>query len=282
MIKVAGYGRMSTDKQQMSPKVQTDKIQQWVDQQQAFGRWDDGAKFVGMFVDKAVSATVEMLHRPFGQHLLTVLDPGDLVVVASVSRAFRSVVDTWNTMNTFKEAGIDMVFLDAQLDTSTPTGKMMLTFVSAFAEFERDMISSRTKDALAYKRGQGEPVCSPPVGWKLSKQNKKSIFVKDKHERTVADAARNLFREGKSRLDVFRRMDRTLKVHNLPRRSAPWFVTAAAASSLHFPKQSCRFISGRLGYNIDTMSFVNRDDHDAVRDELRDLLIEDGFDATKI
>tara|TARA_R110000824_G_scaffold136839_2_gene300699 strand:+ start:6447 stop:7295 length:849 start_codon:yes stop_codon:yes gene_type:complete len=282
MIKVAGYGRMSTDKQKMSPKVQTSKINGWFEQQKLLGRWEGGAKFVGMYVDEAVSAKVDMLHREFGQHLLAVLDPGDLVVVASVSRAFRSVVDTWNTMSIFKEAGIDMVFMDAQMDTSTPSGKMMLTFVSAFAEFERDMISARTKDALAYKREQGEPICSAPVGWSITKSGKRKVFSKNKDERIIADAARNLFREGRSRLDVARTMDRHLKSHGLPQRSAPWFVTAAAASSLHFPRQSGKFIGGVLGYNIDTMSFVRRDDHDDIRAELRLQLIQDGFNGSKI
>jgi|13_taG_2_1085334.scaffolds.fasta_scaffold19984_4 DNA invertase Pin-like site-specific DNA recombinase len=277
MIKVAGYGRMSTDKQQMSPKVQTDKIEQWVKQQQSVGKWKDGAKFIGMFIDEAVSSRVDMLKRPFGQHVVTVLDPGDMVVVASLSRAFRSVNDTWNTMRVLDEAGISIAFLDSPMDTSTPVGKLMLTMVAGFAEFERDLISTRTKDTAAVKRKLGEPIGPAPVGWRNMKDKRGCYMTPDKTIRTVASAAANLFQQGNSRESVFLKMRAAMCKRNLQPKSHQWYVTAAAASCLDFPKQSIRFVSSVLGFDVDRMSFVTHGNHGDARRQLSEWLKQEGF-----
>lgn len=277
MIKVAGYGRMSTDKQQMSPKVQADKIQQWFQQQQSAGKWEGNSKFIGMFIDEAVSSRVDMLKRPFGQHLLTVLDRGDMVVVASLSRAFRSVNDTWNTMRVLDEAGISIAFLDSPMDTSTPVGKLMLTMVAGFAEFERDLISTRTKDTAEVKRKLGEPIGPAPVGWKNVRDKRGCYMIPDKTIRTVASAAASLFQSGDSRESVFLKMRTAMYKRNLHPKSHQWYVTAAAAACLDFPKQSIRFVSSVLGFDVDRMSFVVQGDHTDAKRRLSEWLKQEGF-----
>tara|TARA_R110000765_G_scaffold189361_1_gene294732 strand:+ start:346 stop:1191 length:846 start_codon:yes stop_codon:yes gene_type:complete len=278
MSKVAGYGRMSTDKQQMSPKVQTDKIKIWFDQQKDTGRWGDSPEFLGMFIDEAVSSRVDMLKRNFGQHILTVLDRGDMVVVASLSRAFRSVTDTWNTMRILNEAEIGIAFLDSPMDTSTPVGKLMLTMVAGFAEFERDLISTRTKDTATLKRKLGEPIGPAPVGWKNVRDKRGNCYMTpDKTSRTVATAAANLFRQGDSRESVFLKMRKSMVGRNLRPKSHQWYVTAAAAACLDFPKQSIDYVSSVLGFSIGRMSFVNQVDHEEAKRLLHERLRQAGF-----
>jgi DNA invertase Pin-like site-specific DNA recombinase len=277
MIKVAGYGRMSTDKQQMSPKVQTQKIENWFEQQKSTGRWGDSPKFVGMFIDEAVSSRVDMLKRPFGQHVLTVLDRGDMVVVASLSRAFRSVNDTWNTMKVLDEAGISIAFLDSPMDTSTPVGKLMLTMVAGFAEFERDLISSRTKETAAVKRKMGEPIGPAPIGWQNSRDSRGTYLRPDKSARIVAEAAKFLFVKGLSRQEVFYHMRTAMRKRRLEPKSPQWYVSAAAAACMDFPKLSITFINSVLGFSIDRMSFITAGDHSKAKKDLRDWMKQEGF-----
>lgn len=277
MTRVAGYGRMSTDKQQMSPKVQSDKIQTWFDQQKSTGRWGDSPEFIGMFIDEAVSGKTDMLKRPRGQDLLTALSRGDMVVVASLSRAFRSVNDTWNTMRILDEAGIGIAFLDSPMDTSTPTGKLMLTMIAGFAEFERDLISIRTKDTAAVKRKLGEPIGPAPVGWINTAGKNGRQMIPDKTSRLVAQAAARLFQQGRSRDSVFNLMRSALRKRNIEPKSPQWYVAAAAAACLDFPKLSVSYISSVLGVAVDRMNFVTDADHQEAKRILRDWMKKEGF-----
>lgn len=287
MIKVAGYGRMSTDKQQMSPAVQEKAVRDWFDYQLRAGKWPDGAEFIGMFTDHAVSSRIDLLDREYGQHLITVLDPGDLIVAAKYNRAFRSAADAERTLARLDEAGITFVFLDLNVDTSTANGKMMAGMLAVISKHERDLRSETTKDALAYRRKTGHAVCLPPWGWQI--KNKRTSVEQRRtamarlapniEERTFASASLELLRQGKSRLEAYR----LLKHFHRRRKmkcgcSEQGIVNAAASAAMGFPKQSLRFISKTLGINLGTLEFVRRDDHEQVRARLQELLRQDGFD----
>lgn len=77
------------------------------------------------------------------------------LVVSKLDRLGRSVIDVLNILERIKECGAQVKLLDLGMDTSTPAGEMMLTVLAAFAQFERRMISQRTKDALAAAREKG-------------------------------------------------------------------------------------------------------------------------------
>jgi DNA invertase Pin-like site-specific DNA recombinase len=166
-IKVMGYGRVSTALQEISPEVQEKHCRDWYTSQAERGEWNHDSKFTGMIIDKAISGKVDLFKRPQGQHILTQLKRGDVLVVSKLSRAFRSTQDMLRTCETFREVGIRLVLLDIAVDTSTPTGKLMLTVLAAIAEFERELIAERTRDAMRHRRGEGQWVGIAPPGWIL-------------------------------------------------------------------------------------------------------------------
>jgi DNA invertase Pin-like site-specific DNA recombinase len=77
--------------------------------------------------------------------------------------------------------------INLNLDLSDPLGMAMFHVVMAFAQLERGMISKRTKDALAWKRGQGLPTGRrAPIGWRKEGVEKDAILVPDPKSRARA------------------------------------------------------------------------------------------------
>lgn len=277
-IKVAGYGRMSTIDQRLSPEVQKEKISRWFQYKNESGRWPQGAEFIGMFIDEGVSSRVDMLERPKGNEILTVLDPGDVIVCATLSRAFRSAADAEKTLNKLGDAGITLQFVDMDIDSNSPTGKLFLGMVAIMARFERDIISERTKDALQMKRIRGEPVCGAPCGWKTKRINGTSFYIIDINRRISATSARNLFRQGLSRNQVERQIRHFAKKHKMKvPTSNRTLVSDAAAASLDFPKCSWSYASELLGFNINNVKFLLRDDHEQLKIQLKEKATSGGI-----
>ena len=95
--------------------------------------------------------------RPALRDALAVLAVGDasVLVTAKLDRLSRSVLDFASLMARAEREGWAIVVLDVNVDTSTPSGEMMANVVAAFAQYERRLISERTKRALAVKRAEG-------------------------------------------------------------------------------------------------------------------------------
>ncbi|WP_395664435.1 recombinase family protein [Methylocella sp.] len=104
--------------------------------------------------------------RPIYEAVLARLEPGDALVVWDLDRAFRSVVDAVTQAERFRQKGIDFEIVNLQVDTATPSGMLVYTIMSAFAEFERRMLAQRTREGLAAARRRGIRLGRPP---KLSK-----------------------------------------------------------------------------------------------------------------
>lgn len=89
------------------------------------------------------------------QALLEYVRDGDTVYVKDFSRLARSTKDLLAIVDLLKEKGVHLVSLKENLDSSTSTGKLMLTMIAAINEFERQNILERQAEgiALAKKRG---------------------------------------------------------------------------------------------------------------------------------
>lgn len=108
-----------------------------------------GWELVEVVADEGYSAG--SLKRPGIQRALDALDRGeaDALIVAKLDRLSRSLLDFTGTVARAESKGWAVVCLDNDLDMTKPTGKMMANLLAVFAEFERERIGERIKEALA-------------------------------------------------------------------------------------------------------------------------------------
>lgn len=86
-----------------------------------------------------------------------------VLVAAKLDRISRSVLDFAALLEWFGAADASLVALDVGVDTSTPGGRLVANVFASVAEWERDTISARTRDALQAARAQGRTIGRPSV-----------------------------------------------------------------------------------------------------------------------
>ena len=87
----------------------------------------------------------------------------DIVLVWRFDRFARSVSHLLQALETFRTVGIEFVSISEQVDTSTPTGKMVFTVLGAVAELERSLIGERVRTGLRNARAKGRRLGRPPL-----------------------------------------------------------------------------------------------------------------------
>ena len=102
--------------------------------------------------------------RPELQRALDALRAGDVLVIDSFSRLSRSTKGLLDVVDRLTAAQVDLVSLKEKLDTTTATGKLMLTMLAALSQFERDIIAERTRDGLKAARARGRVGGRPAKG----------------------------------------------------------------------------------------------------------------------
>lgn len=80
---------------------------------------------------------------------------GDTFAVTKLDRLARSVLNLWEIVNRLEAKGVSLRILNLGLDTSTPTGKLMLTVLGGVAEFERGMMLERQREGIAKAKAKG-------------------------------------------------------------------------------------------------------------------------------
>ncbi len=93
--------------------------------------------------------------RPVFDKLITDLKPGDTLVVVDLDRAFRSAVDAILVSGTLCQQGVKFKILSFPLDTTSDEGELFFGIVALFAQFERRIISRRTREGLDAARARG-------------------------------------------------------------------------------------------------------------------------------
>lgn len=157
-MKVLGYVRVSTDEQAASGAglaAQESAISEACER--------SGYELVGVVRDEGFSA--KDLNRPGIASVLEALAAGeaDGLMVAKLDRLSRSVFDFSGMVERSRREGWSLVCLDLGVDTSTAAGEVMANVLAAFAQFERRLVSERTKAALAALKAQGVVLGRPPV-----------------------------------------------------------------------------------------------------------------------
>ena len=94
--------------------------------------------------------------RPQLEAALEWVREGDVLVVTKLDRLARSVADLVSITETLKGKGVGLRILAMNLDTSTPTGKLMLNLLGSIAEFERELMLERQREGIAKAKAEGK------------------------------------------------------------------------------------------------------------------------------
>ena len=162
---VFGYARVSTEQQNLDRQL--DMLQKY------------GVDFI---YNEKMTGTKR--NRPELEKLLERLTEGDTVVVESLSRLGRSTKDLIWLMETFNSKGVNLVSLKESIDTTTSTGKLLFTLMSAIAQFERDVIADRTREGLNSARARGRKGGRPRTD---SEQLRKAIKLYNTQQYSLAE-----------------------------------------------------------------------------------------------
>ena len=94
-------------------------------------------------------------NRPKLQEMLDFVREGDTIYIHDFSRLARSTKDLLEIVEKLKEKGVSLVSNKENIDSSTPTGKLMLTMIGAIAEFERQNLLERQKEGILIAQREG-------------------------------------------------------------------------------------------------------------------------------
>jgi len=156
-----GYARVSTVQQDLESQLQALKA--------------EGCEQI--FQDKFTGTKRD---RPNFNKLLEILKEGDTLVITKLDRFARSTIDGIETIKELFERGVKVHILNMGLVENTPTGRLIFTVMSAFAEFERDMIVERTQEGKAIARQDPDFKEGRPRVYS-KKQIEHAITLKEKH-----------------------------------------------------------------------------------------------------
>jgi site-specific DNA recombinase len=147
-MNVIGYCRVSTAEQAASGlglEAQRARITAWASERYAS---------VTIYEDAGITGT-SMEGRPALESALRAAQGGTVLVAYSLSRFARSTRDMLIIAERLKRQGADLVSLTESIDTTTATGRLVFTLLSALSQFERDLTSERTKAALDALKARG-------------------------------------------------------------------------------------------------------------------------------
>ena len=106
-----------------------------------------------LFIEKASGKNAD---RPELCRMMEYVRRGDTVIVESISRFARNTRDLLDLVERLTEKQVEFVSRKEAIDTTTPTGKFMLTVFAAVAELEREYILQRQREGIAIARAQGK------------------------------------------------------------------------------------------------------------------------------
>lgn len=102
------------------------------------------------------AASGKNMDRPQLQEMLQYIREGDAVYVSEFSRLGRSTADLLEIIKRIEDKGATVTSLKERLDTSTSTGKLMVTVIAAISEFERNIILERQAEGIAIAKRKGK------------------------------------------------------------------------------------------------------------------------------
>jgi DNA invertase Pin-like site-specific DNA recombinase len=135
--------------------------------------------------------------RPELERALDYVREGDILVVTKLDRLARSMANLVEITGRLKEKRVELRILALNLDTSTPTGKLMLNLLGSIAEFERELMLERQREGIAKAKADGKYQGRAPTA-----RRKADDVIKLKAEGLTAEAIAERLKV--SRSSVFR------------------------------------------------------------------------------
>jgi DNA invertase Pin-like site-specific DNA recombinase len=145
VVKKIGYARVSTNEQHLDLQLKALEV--------------SGCHQV--FTDQGISDST--FDRPGLAEALDAVKTGDMFVVWRLDRLGRSLIDLINAINDLGTRGVEFRSLSEAIDTSTSGGRLTFHIMAAMAEFERAIISERTKAGMSAARSRGSFIGRPPA-----------------------------------------------------------------------------------------------------------------------
>ena len=207
-MKAIGYGVGYT---RVSSQEQTEGTSLDFQEQQIKGYAGiRGLDLVDTFSDGGVSGGIPFAERPGARRLLRAIKKGAVkhVIITKLDRGFRSASDCLNTIEGWDREGIALHIVDMQgasIDTSSPTGKFMLTILAAVAEMERGMIRDRCNNGRAMRKAQGRAIGHPPFGYVLGEDGHTLKVHPEEHSALVR--IRQMRADGASMREIARTLN---------------------------------------------------------------------------
>lgn len=167
-----GYARVSTESQSLSTQLQLLK-QVGIDE---------------IFQEKYTRTTTK---RPEFARLLAIVQPNDVIIVTKLDRFARNTGEDLQMIQQLFENQVKINILNMGTIDDTPVGRLIFTVFSAFAQFERDMIVTRTQEGKSYSRRhnpkyhEGRPkVYSDEKIWQAYQLHQKGMTYRELSLRT--------------------------------------------------------------------------------------------------
>lgn len=189
-----------------------------------------GWEVVAEYCDDGISGTLDADSRPGLTALLDAANAGDVsaVIVLSLDRLGRKTTLVLDLVERLTSAGVEVVSVKEQLDTSTPTGRFVLTMFAALSQLERDTIVQRTTDGRnARGRKDGERGGSVPFGYTRIRNDKGRATGVEVDE-TAAAVVRDIFTmrdEGLSLRAIAENLNYAMRQIDAPRGGRTWYAS---------------------------------------------------------
>jgi len=190
MKKVIGYTRVSTLKQVengYSMKSQKIQIEDYCKRNDLL--------LIGVLTDGGVSGGSNKQSKNY-QSIMEMVRTGDIdgIVVYTISRFGRSLIDSVNSVDEMKQHGVVLYTIKENINTGTKEGLLQFNLFTSLVEYERERIRENIRDVLQMKKSRGEKFCRGIFGLKVVD----GLYVKDEEEMKVRRRIRLLYNKGYS------------------------------------------------------------------------------------
>lgn len=156
-----GYARVSTDEQRVDMQIEALKK----------------ANCDHIFTDEGISGTT--FSREGLDKVVASLQQGDVLVVWRLDRIGRTLIGLVEFLAELGERGVELCSLNENIDTSSSSGRLVFHMMAALAEFERSLISERTRAGLETARNKGVQLGRPPrISAVQAEEIRQAVFMK--------------------------------------------------------------------------------------------------------